>query len=142
MIEERRFFLRVGAFAALVSVVYWFSSYEIAGSVMLLTLGVAAGSLTAILARGGSARDKDAVGSPGALFGALATFEERDDNPSSLKLEERPVPDATLVPLVVATGGGAIAMGLVFGAWLWLPGAAVAFGAGTRWLRGATRGAE
>jgi cytochrome c oxidase subunit 1 len=50
------------------------------------------------------------------------------------QLEDVPVALVSLQPVFVAIGAAAICTGLVFGAWLWLPGALIVLGAGGRWI--------
>ena len=131
MIEERRFFLRTALFATGIAVVYWFLSYEAAGSVMLLAIGVTAFFLMWILA--GHPR-KPRRGPLGILHDAV-TFEEPEEAASApLAVEEVPLPVMSLPPLVVATGAGLVTGGLVFGAWLWLPGAVTAALGAWQWF--------
>ena len=123
MSEEARVFLRTGAYALVVAAVYWFLSYEVAGTVLLVVLGLAAAGLTAMLPGKGKVR-------PARLPRDLATFGE--DEPS-IELEEVPIPTLSLMPLFVALGAAGVTVGLVFGAWLWLPGAMTMLGATWRW---------
>lgn len=131
MIEERRFFLRTALFATAVAIVYWFLSYEAAGSVMLLAIGLTAGFLMLVMRHHtGEARR----GPLGVLHDA-ATFENPDEGAAGpLAIQEGPLPAMSLPPLIVATGAGAITGGMVFGAWLWLPGAVVVALGAWRWL--------
>lgn len=125
MKEEGRVFLRTAVYALGIAVVYWFVSYEVAGTVMLLVLGVAAAGLTAMLPGSGGRAN------PVSLATDLVTFGDHDD---AVELEEAPLPTLSLMPFFVAIGAVGVTMGLVFGAWLWLPGALTLLGAGWRWL--------
>ena len=130
MIEERRFFLRTALFASAIAVIYWFVSYEAAGSVMLLAIGLTAAFLTLILRR----HTNEAKRGPLGTIADIATFEEAEEgSAAALAIDEGPMPVMSYPPLAVAIGAGAVAGGLVFGAWLWLPGAAVLARAGWRW---------
>jgi hypothetical protein len=132
MPEEIRFFLRTAVYAGAIAAVYWFVSYEPAGSVMLLAVGISGAALAVVFGR--SARAPIRIG-PVTLARALATFEEPvEGSAAALALDEDEIPAASLVPLVVVAGAAAIAGGAVFGAWLWLPGAALAAIAGWSWL--------
>lgn len=125
MTEEGRVFLRTAVYALGIAVVYWFVSYEVAGTVMLVVLGIAAAALTAMLPGTGGRV------SPVAVAKDLATFGEHDD--PAMELEEVPMPVLSLQPLFVAVGAAGVTLGLVFGAWLWLPGVAAVLGAGWAW---------
>lgn len=129
MIEERRFFLRTALFASGIAVIYWFVSYETAGTVMLLAIGLTAAFLMWVLAR----HSGDGRRGPLGLLHDAVTFEEPEDASGPLAIEEGPMPAMSYPPLAVAVGSGAVVGGLVFGAWLWLPGAALVVGAAWRW---------
>jgi hypothetical protein len=51
--EETRFFLFLSAFALVIGAIYWFVSYEPAGSVLLLGFGAATGLMGVVLHRTG-----------------------------------------------------------------------------------------
>jgi Cytochrome c oxidase subunit IV len=125
MREEARLFMRTSVYALIVAIVYWFVSYEVAGTVLLVILGLAAAALTAMLPAGGKVK-------PVRLPIELATFDE-NENPA-FEVEEVPLPTLSAMPLFVAGGSAAIALGLVFGAWLWLPGSLTVLGAAWRWV--------
>jgi hypothetical protein len=124
MKEEARVFLRTAAYALVVAVIYWFVSYEVAGTVLLVVLGMAAAALTAMLPRSGRTKVLRAPLE-------LATFGEGEE--PIMEIEEVPLPALSLQPLLVALGAAGVTLGLVFGAWLWLPGALVLAGAAWRW---------
>jgi hypothetical protein len=124
MKEEARVFLRTALYALGVALVYWFVSYEVAGTVMLAVLGIAAASLTMMLPTGRSR--------PAQMARGLVTLGDDDD--PALEIEETPLPVLSLQPLFVAMGAVTVALGLVFGAWLWLPGILIVLGSGWRWL--------
>lgn len=121
MSEEARIFLRTAIYAVGIAAVYWFVSYEVAGTELLLILGLAASVLTAMLPGRKRVRPID-----------VATFSDSED--PALEIEEVPLPVLSLQPLLVALGAAAVTLGLVFGAWLWLPGALILVGAAMRWL--------
>lgn len=125
MSEERRVFLRTAAYALGIAVVYWFVSYEVAGTVLLVVLGVAAAALTAMLPSGRGPR-------PLRLPIDAVTFGDHDE--PTMEIEEVPLPALSIQPFFVAVGAAGITLGLVFGAWLWLPGALVLVGASGRWF--------
>ena len=136
MIEERRFFLRIGLFTIVAGTAYWFLSYEAAGALMLVLVGLATIVLIALLAP-----YSDESGTRSGALGIardLLTFEDRPDDSgltsSPIELAEPSFPSLSLQPVLLATGAAAIAVGMVFGAWLWLPGAFIFGAAAWRWL--------
>ena len=124
MKEEARVFLRTAVYAIAVAAIYWFVSYEVAGTVLLLVLGLAASTLTMMLPSG---RVR-----PTRLPLDVATF--GDDETPALGLEEAPLPSLSVQPLFLAIGAAVVTLGLVFGAWLWLPGVLIVAGAAWAWL--------
>ena len=143
MAEELRFFLRVGLFGALVSAIYWFVSYEIAGTILLAFLTVASaifvgttGTLVPAARRGvfaGAGRGVARLLEPAER---LLGFEEDSDAARGQPLEviEDPVAHASVWPLAAALAGTSIAFGLVFGPWFWIPGIAAALASTWGWL--------
>jgi uncharacterized membrane protein YfcA len=108
-------FVAVAAFIALIAVVYWFVSYEVAGTVLLLAFGIATGFAAVILAldvrrtgRGGGLRRRP-------LDWVLLT-RTADDPPFGD--EAAGVPSGSFAPLEIGLGIAVAAMGLVFGPWL------------------------
>lgn len=111
-----RIFAAIGAFMVVTAVLYWFTSYEDAGSVLL--------ALSAVLA---------------LWFGTYLWLQQRrpaeatdtgagagDGGPEALYL-----PHASIWPLVIGLGAASIANGLVLGTWVIVPGAAaLALGVG------------
>jgi hypothetical protein len=102
-IVGRRVFLFIGVFVALMAALYWFTSYEDAGSVLLL---LAAGLALWFGTYLWSAQRKAAAG------GAA------DDGPHYL-------PVASAWPFAIGLGTATIANGLVLGIWVVVPGVAV-----------------
>jgi hypothetical protein len=124
--EEVLFFGRSAVFALAVATVYWFISYEPAGTTLLGLFGVASAFAAILLARGqrraGPATDPQAI--------AGGPFAD----------ESGRVPAETFAPLQVGSGLAIAGLGLVFGPWLILAGLLpIALGAVT-WLGSA--GAE
>jgi Cytochrome c oxidase subunit IV len=118
MPEEAVFFGRSGLFGLVVAAVYWFVSYEIAGTVLLAGFGIATGAAFLILARsaGRSRRSEGARNS--------APFED----------EGGLVPLRSLAPFWVGLGLAVMSLALGFGLWFVLAGLVpLALGAGS-WL--------
>jgi hypothetical protein len=127
MPEEAAFFGRSAAYGLVVAVVYWFVSYELVGSVLLLGFGVATGLVFLMTAR--SARRTPA---PKAWQDPLAPDGPFGD-------EGGPIPTRSLAPLELGLGLTVMALALAFGPWFLLAGfVPVAVGAGD-WLSSARR---
>jgi hypothetical protein len=143
MAEELRFFLRVGIYSAVVSVIYWFASYDPVrdtydwvGTVLLVATVLAAAAVVSLLAL--FAR-RTLHGRPGSTLGVLGRWllltdpgGEADDRPLSGELE--PLPRSSGWPVTAAVAATLIAMGLVFGPWLTIPGAALLLWAAWSWV--------
>jgi hypothetical protein len=100
--EEVSFFARSAAFALVIATIYWFVSYEPAGTTLLAFFGLASGLAAIVLFRGW----RGSVG--GTARGTEAPFTD----------ESGRIPTDTLAPLEVGFGLAVAALGLVFGAWL------------------------
>jgi len=105
MRTEGRVFLGVTVFFVVIGLVYWFTSYEDAGSVMLAAsagMGVIAGGAILLLSRRAPLRaedDPDATVAEGA--GAVDIF-----------------PTQSIWPFAVGLSGAVAASGFAFGVWL------------------------
>ncbi len=132
MSEEVRFFLRIAAYTAFIATVYWFVSYEPAGTVLLLFLLAAAGTFgLVVLSHVEAARG---VASSGMVRRALGFDDPTPSASEPLQIQEDLYPTATLWPLGVASGVTLAALGLIYGAWLWIPGLAMTIGCAISWL--------
>jgi len=115
---EYRLMLGVTVFLGIVAVVYWFTSYEDSGTVMLVFGGAAYGILGSFLLLQYLRRQRiprpedrhDATQADGA--GEVAFF-----------------PNASIWPAGMGLGFVLIATGLIFGAWFWVLGLIVVVGA-------------
>jgi hypothetical protein len=138
--QEVRFFLLLSAFGIVVGVIYWFVSYESAGTVLLLGFGAATG-LIGLRLLGDPAsrrvrervrvRDADAI-PPEEGTGAGTGGVDRPFLDETGRL-----PDETIAPFAIGLGIAIAATGLIFGpapvavgilpfawgAWAWLSGA-------------------
>ena len=109
---EAYFFLGVTAFFVVIGVIYWFTSYEDAGTTMLAAcalLGVLAGGYLLLTSRRIAPRPEDradATMAEGA--GARTEF-----------------PAASIWPFALAFGATALATGFVFGVWVIVLGGTV-----------------
>ena len=137
--QETRVFLYMAAFGFVVAAIYWFVSYEAAGTVLLAGFGIATGVIGARLAADPASRRlrRDvasgdvvvpAVDSPGGGQGGV-------DRP--FLDETGRLPDETMAPFAVGIGLAVATTGLIFGpapiivgllplgwgAWAWLSAA-------------------
>lgn len=137
MPEEVRFFARSAVFALVLGVIYWFVSYETAGTVLLLAFALAGFVATALLGRDArrAAREagSDELGRPWT-WAQLSPADQDSPFPS----DEGRVPGASVAPLAVASGVALAMLGLVFGPWLILMAAVPLLVGGRIWLREVT----
>jgi uncharacterized membrane protein YfcA len=137
--REVRFFLLLSAFGIVIGVIYWFVSYERAGTVLLLGFGVATGLIAIRLILDPASRlvrDRARIVAaeqvPGEGTGAGTGGVDRPFLDESGRL-----PDETIAPFAIGLGIAFAATGLIFGpapvavgalpfawgAWAWLSGA-------------------
>lgn len=128
MAEEVRFFLRIALFTILIGTIYWFVSYEEAGTILFAGIVASAATFALVIAlRVRAARQG------GRSVKALLGFADvGDDRP--LNLDEDTFPSASMWPAAGSVGFTLIAVGLVYGAWLWVPGLAITLSATWGWL--------
>jgi hypothetical protein len=97
-------FAGIGAFFVVLGTIYWFTSYEPAGTTMLLLC---------------------------AGLGALGMWVSRPNRPGDVPVGDGSVPEpghaveSSLWPLIVGLGLMLVANGFVLGLWLLVPGAAL-----------------
>lgn len=127
--EEVRFFGRIALYALVVGVVYWFLTYETAGTVLLVGFGLCA--LFASLVLGHGARGVGA-GAGRPVGGRLPT-ETDPERPFVDESGRLPAPG--LAPLGMGFGLAMAALGIAFGPWLVLAGLVLVAWAGLGWLR-------
>ncbi|MGH2755591.1 MAG: hypothetical protein ACRDLB_14335 [Actinomycetota bacterium] len=141
MSEEARFFLRISLYTGLITAVYWFVSYEWSGTVMLAFLfgsAVFFVSIVSLLVRTANAPVERNAPAPRRLAGALKAVVGFEDDPAvepqaPLEIEEDRFPTASIWPLVLSVGVLLVGLGLVYGAWLWIPGAGLLVASGLGW---------
>jgi protein-S-isoprenylcysteine O-methyltransferase Ste14 len=127
--EEAAFFARSAIFALFLAVVYWFVSYEWAGSVLLFLFGVGSALAALLLGRAAAHSWDDAAGKDELI---------RPDGPFGD--ESSPIPNPTFAPIVFGVGLAIAALSLAFGPWLLLAAVMPIVLGATSWLGAA--GAE
>jgi hypothetical protein len=140
MAEELRFFLRTGVYSIIVGSVYWFVSYEVAGSVLLAFVvfaalafvGVAGAFVRAtrseVIPRHGSGLSR-VLGTANRLLGYEEHAGVAASDPLAAGLD--PIPTGSIWPFIGGVAALLMLLGLIYGPWLLLPGVALA--AGTAW---------
>ena len=117
--QETRFFLVIAGWAGALGIIYWFVSYEVAGTALLAGLALASGLIAVwlIRARRLAARRPAASGTPDL------TADRKDASGDGTGSVDRPfldesgrLPDPTLAPFAVALGIALVVLGPVFGA--------------------------
>ena len=145
--QETRVFLFVAAFGIVIGIIYWFVSYEVAGTVLLLAFGVANGALALALVRAPGARlvrrrASDSEGAPAVapdrqdIGGGAGTGDV--DRPFLDELGR--LPGESFAPFAVGLGAATAATGLIFGPAPVVVGLLPFLWGAVSWLRGA--GAE
>ncbi|HEU4572990.1 MAG TPA: cytochrome c oxidase subunit 4, partial [Candidatus Limnocylindrales bacterium] len=115
-------------FALVLSAIYWYVSYEWAGTVLLFLFGLGSAGATLILGRIAAAESRAAKAEAEAAG-------VRPDGPFGD--ESARVPRPTFAPVVFGVGLALAALGLAFGPWLFLAAAMpIALGA-ISWLSAA-----
>ncbi len=118
--EEARVFARMSIFGIVVGGVYWFLTYEVAGTALLLGFGLATGLATVAI----WIRTRRQL--------ADAAFAGGDQS-----AEAFPAPG--WAPLIIGLGLGGLALGAAFGPWLTIAGLLIAIVGGASWLSAAVR---
>jgi hypothetical protein len=136
MPEEVKFFGRIGAYGLFIAAVYWFVSYEPAGTVLLGGFGLATGAAFVLLRRGARrpavTRDGGADRPSDRSIAALAPDGPFGD-------ESGPVPLRSLAPFEVGFGLAVMSLSVAFGIWFAIAGLLpLAIGAAD-WLGSANR---
>lgn len=110
MPEELRGPFGVALYVALVTIVYVVVADEVAGTLLMVFLFVAA-----------------------AVLVLLSRALRRPTDPA-LEIEEEPVVTVSPWPLLGAASAMLIGLGLLYGPWLWIPGAALAAASAYGWI--------
>lgn len=125
MPEELRVFVRAALYMALITAIYWVVSDEVAGTLLLAFLFVAAIVFVA-LAR--------SIGRPSPRRSSLLAFDDEGGEEAPLEIEEEPVVTTSVWPLVGAAAAMLVGLGLLYGPWLWIPGAGLAAAGAYGWI--------
>jgi hypothetical protein len=138
--EELRFFLRTAIYSIFIGTVYWFASYEVAGSVLLFFVVFSALSFVGVVA-GFVPHSRDEIvpakssglGSVGGALLRVLGFEEHHGSTSQEPLSAglEPIPPGSWWPLIAGVATVLVMLGLVYGPWMLFPGIVLA--AGTVW---------
>ncbi len=133
---EARFFLFVGGFGLLLAAIYWFVSYELAGTVMLGGFGLGAGLLGVRLRVERPAAAPATPADPASAV-ALPDVDTTGDAATPFRDDSGRLPGETLAPMALGLGVALALTAVVFGPWLLVAGIVpFAWGAWT-WLAGA-----
>jgi hypothetical protein len=134
MPEELRVFVRAALYLAAITTIYWFVSYEKAGTILLGGIFVAAVTFVVAARKLGRPTERR----PGGWLRRAASLVALDDAGSDvappLEVEEEPVVTASPWPLLAAAAAMLVGLGLMYGPWLWVPGAALSLVAAYGWL--------
>ncbi len=128
MAEEIRFFIRVALFTIVIATIYWFVSYEEAGTALLAGIIASAVFFTGLVAT----RVRAARSGRKTVKGLVGFDESGRDDP--LALAEDTFPAASAWPVVASVAAVLVAVGLVYGPWLWIPGAGIGLACTWGWL--------
>ena len=135
MSEELRFFLRVAVYTVVISVVYWFVSYERAGTILFVSVALAAVAFMGIfLRRAVGGRSDDKQSGPLGMIRRVVGFDDRGVPKTPLEVQSEPIATASIWPLTGAVAAALLGAGLVYGAWFWIPGLAVALSSAWGWI--------
>jgi hypothetical protein len=116
--QETRFFLLICGWAGALGIIYWFVSYEVAGTVLLAGLALASGTISVALIRARRQSKR-----PAAPSGPPDLDPDRTDaSGGGTGGVDRPfgdetgrLPDPTLAPFAVGLGIALMVLGPVFG---------------------------
>jgi Cytochrome c oxidase subunit IV len=124
MVEEVALFIRSAIYGIAVGAIYWFLTYEDAGSILLVGMGLATVVVALVLWFGLDRR-----------WRSLRPNEDAPDRP--FEDEAGRIPEPTVAPLVLAFGTALTVLGLVFTPALVITGLILSLIAAREWLRSA-----
>ena len=135
MPEELRFFLRIAVFTTLIGTIYWFVAYERAGATLFAFVVAGARAFVLIFRRRArGAGDADRRPGPLGALGRVLGFDERGVPDTPVEVEDELIAAASIWPAAAGAAALLIALGLVYGAWFWVPGLAVALATAWGWI--------
>ncbi len=134
MPEELRLFVRAALYMALVTAIYWFVSYEKAGTLLLGFLFVGAVLFVVAGRLYGRATEQRPRGLLRRATNVVAFDDEGGAVEPPLEIAEEPVVTASAWPLLAAAAAMLVGLGLLYGPWLWLPGAGLGIAAAYGWI--------
>jgi hypothetical protein len=137
--EEIRFFLRTAIYTLTITVIYWFLSYEIAGSALLLSLGLSAIFFVVVgfvMIRHTKEDPLPDDTRPANVIQRTLGFDEPEGETvrPPLALEDEPIPSSSIWPLATAIAALFLGLGLIYGGWIWGPGIGIAIVALWGWV--------
>ena len=125
--QETRFFLIIGGWAGALGIIYWFVSYEVAGTTLLAGLALASGVISVWLIRARrQALRRSAESGPSDIAADRPFLDESGR-----------LPDPTLAPFAVGLGIALVVLGPVFGVAPVAVGAVSFLWGASQWLRAA-----
>jgi hypothetical protein len=131
--QEVRLFARMSAFGLIAGAVYWFLTYETAGTVLLLGFGLAAGiAAIAVFVGGRAARRRGSATPGGSRPAEPASLPPGLSRSATASVE--PVPRPGWAPIGLAIGLGAVALGGAFGPFPAIGGVVIAVVSAGSWL--------
>jgi hypothetical protein len=135
--EELRFFLRSAIWVVGSAIVYWIVSREPAGTVLLAALGLAILAFISVVGYEARSTVEDLRQGGGAL-GVLNRVVGFHESPAAefppLGADPGRIPLLSVWPILAAAAVVTIGLGLLYGAWLALPGLALGIVAAYGWL--------
>jgi hypothetical protein len=137
MAAEVKLFGGLSLYALFTGTSYWFLSYELAGTVLLLGFALATGLAFIILFRRDRKVRAARTADPAAGVAGEAPAGRGPDGPFGD--ESGPVPTRSAAPLIVGFGVAVMALGGAFGPWFVLTGLVPVLVGATDWLRAANR---
>jgi hypothetical protein len=130
--EEVRLFARSAAFGLAIATVYWFVSYDVVGTVLLLGFGLAGVYLAGILALELRASGRRVDRRPWRWLGLTSS-----DDVGDLQEDPGRLPSATVAPLLCGLGLSIAALTVVYGPAMLVAGIPLMLAGGSSWLRSA-----
>jgi hypothetical protein len=141
--QETRFFAFIGAFGLSLAVIYWFVSYEVAGTVLLVAFGLAGAfaAIRLIVARPRRVAAEAGARDPLAESMGPGARDEAGAGTGGIDVpfldETGRLPGDTLAPLALGLGVALSMTAIVFGPWLLVAGVVPLGWGAWQWLSGA-----